>query len=42
VMFGSNITSGEEIVKSTLFCKVSYVLYSGIKSFYATAPILCY
>ncbi len=27
----SNITSGEEIVKSTLFCKVCYVLYSGIK-----------
>ena len=27
----SSITSGEDIVKSTLFCKVSYVLYSGIK-----------
>jgi hypothetical protein len=27
----SNITSGEVIVKSTLFCKVCYVLYSGIK-----------
>jgi hypothetical protein len=32
VMFEtSNITRGEEIVKSTLFCKVYYVLYSGIK-----------
>jgi hypothetical protein len=31
-MFGIyNITSGKEIVKSTLFCKVRYVLYSGIK-----------
>jgi hypothetical protein len=27
-----NITSGEEIVKSTLFCKGRYVLYSGIKT----------
>jgi hypothetical protein len=32
-MFGIyNITSGEEIVKSTLFCKVRYVLYSSIKT----------
>ncbi len=35
VMFEiSNITSGEEIVKSTLFVKVCYVLYSGIKNFF--------
>ncbi len=27
----SNITSGKEIVKSTLFCKVCYVLYTYIK-----------
>ena len=29
----SNITSGEEIVKSTMFSKVCYVLYSGIKNY---------
>ncbi len=29
----ANVTSGEEIVKSTLFCKVCYVLYSGIKTY---------
>jgi hypothetical protein len=34
----SNITSGEEIVKSTLFCEVRYVLYSGINSY--NVPVL--
>ncbi len=32
----SNITSGEEIIKSTLFCKVRFVLYSGINSLKGT------
>jgi hypothetical protein len=32
----SNITSGEEIIKSTLFCKVRYVLYSGINTLKGT------
>jgi hypothetical protein len=30
--------SGEEIVKSTLFCKVHYVLYSDIKKIFSFAP----
>jgi hypothetical protein len=29
----SNIASGEEIVKSTLFCKVFYVLCSDVNSY---------
>jgi hypothetical protein len=33
-MFGIyNITSGKKIVKSTLFCKVRFVFYSGINSY---------